>query len=77
VEYVVKLDVVEPVFKGPYGIVVHLHLVIMTTPILHDLVDHELRGPSNAEAFDACLDGDFEAAKEGLVLHHVVRRGEI
>jgi hypothetical protein len=36
------------------------------------LVDHELRIPPHVEAFDAYLDGDFEAAKQGLVLSHVV-----
>jgi hypothetical protein len=40
--------------------------------ILHDLVDHELRVPPHVEALDACFNGDFEAAKEGLVLSHVV-----
>jgi hypothetical protein len=41
------------------------------------LVDHELRVTPDVEAFDACLDGDSEAAKKGLILHHVVRRGEM
>jgi hypothetical protein len=77
VGYVVKLDAVELVFEGSYGITVRLHLVIVTTRILHDLVDHELRVPPNVEAFDACLDGDSEAAKEGLVFRHVVGRGEV
>jgi hypothetical protein len=36
------------------------------------LVDHELRIPQHVEAFDANLDGDLEAAKQGLVLSHVV-----
>jgi hypothetical protein len=36
------------------------------------LVNHELRIPSYVEALDAYLDGDLEAAKEGLVLSHVV-----
>jgi hypothetical protein len=40
--------------------------------ILHDLVDHELRVRPHFEALDACFDGDFEAAEEGLVLSHVV-----
>jgi hypothetical protein len=73
----VKLDAVELVFEGSYGIAVHLHLVVVTTRILHDLVNHELRVPPNVEAFDACLDGDSEAAKEGLVFRHVVGRGEV
>jgi hypothetical protein len=33
--------------------------------------------PPHIEAFDAYLDGDLEAAKQGLVLSHVVRRGEV
>jgi hypothetical protein len=43
--YMVKLDVVEPVFEGLYSTAVRLHLVVMTTRILHDLVDNELRVP--------------------------------
>jgi hypothetical protein len=68
----VKLDTVELVLEGSYGVAVGLHLVVVTTRIIHDLVDHELRVPPNVEAFDACLDGDSEAAKKGLVLRHVV-----
>jgi hypothetical protein len=33
--------------------------------------------PPHIEAFDAYLDGNLEAAKQGLVLGHVVRRGEV
>jgi hypothetical protein len=69
---VIKLYAVELVFEGPYGIAVCLHLVVLTTRIFHDLVDHELRAPPNIEALDACLDGDSEAAEKGLVLRHVV-----
>jgi hypothetical protein len=68
----VKLDAVEFVFEGSYGSAIGLHLVVLTTLILHDLVDHELRVPPDVEAFDACLDGDSEATKKGLVLCHVV-----
>jgi hypothetical protein len=70
--HVVKLYAVELVLKGPYGIAVRLHLVIVTAHVLHDLVDHELRVSPNIEALDARLDGDSEAAEEGLVLCHVV-----
>jgi hypothetical protein len=69
---VVKLDAVELVLEGSYGVAVGLHLVIVTTRILPNLVDHELRVPPDVEAFDACLDGDSEAVKKGLVLRHVV-----
>jgi hypothetical protein len=69
---VIKLYAVELVFEGPYDIAVCLHLVVLTTRILHDLVDHELRVPPNVEALDAYLDGDSEAAEKGLVLRHVV-----
>jgi hypothetical protein len=60
---VVELDVVELVLEGPHGLAVRLHLVVVTTRILHDLVDHELRVPPHVEALDARLDGDLEAAK--------------
>jgi hypothetical protein len=33
--------------------------------------------PLHVEAFDAYFDGDLEAAKYGLVLSHVVRRGDV
>jgi hypothetical protein len=38
----------------------------VTARVLHDLVDHELRVSPHVEALDARLNGDFEAAKEGL-----------
>jgi hypothetical protein len=41
------------------------------------LVNHELRVSPDVEAFDACFDGDSEAAEEGLVLHHVVEHREM
>jgi hypothetical protein len=75
--HVIKLYAIELVFEGPHGIAVFFHLVVVTTRVLHDLVDHELRVSPNVEALDACLDGDFEAAEKGLVLRHVVRRGEM
>jgi hypothetical protein len=68
----VKLDAVELVLEGSYSVAVGLHLVVVRTRIIHDLVDHELRVPPDVEAFDACLDGDSDAAKKGLVLRHVV-----
>jgi hypothetical protein len=74
---VIELDALELVFEDSYGVAVGLHLVVVTIRILYDLVDHELRVPPDVEAFDACLDGDSEAAKKGLVLCHVVRRGEM
>jgi hypothetical protein len=49
----------------------------MAACIFHDLVDHKLRVHPHVEAFDAYLDGDLEAAKQGLVLIHVVRCGEV
>jgi hypothetical protein len=73
----IELDLVELVFEGSYGVALGLHLVVVTTHILHDLVDHELRVSPDVEAFDACLDGDLEAAKEGLVFRHVVGCGEV
>jgi hypothetical protein len=73
----IELDAVEVVLEGSYGVAVGLHLIVVTTRILHDLVNHELRVSPEVEAFDARLDGDSEAAKKGLVLRHVVRRGEM
>jgi hypothetical protein len=69
---VVKLDAVEFVLEGPHGVAVRLHLVVVAAHVLHDLVDHELRVSPNIEALDARLDGNSEAAEEGLVLYHVV-----
>jgi hypothetical protein len=69
---VVELDAVKFVLEGPHGVAVHLHLVVVATCVLHDLVDHELRVSPNVEALDARLDGNSEAAEEGLVLCHVV-----
>jgi hypothetical protein len=38
-EYMVKLDAVELVFEGSYCIAVCLHFIVVTTRILHDLVN--------------------------------------
>jgi hypothetical protein len=75
--HVIELDAVELVLESPHGLAVRLHLVVMAARVFHDLVDHELRVPPHVEAFDAYFDGDLEAAKQGLVLSHVVRRGEV
>jgi hypothetical protein len=69
---VIELDAIELVLKGPHGLAVYLHLVVVAAFVLHDLVDHELRIPPHVEAFDACLDGDLEIAEQGLILSHVV-----
>jgi hypothetical protein len=74
---VIELDAVKFVFEGSHGLEVGLHLIVMAARVLHDLVNHELRIPLHVEALDAQLNGDIEAAKEGLVLSHVVRRGEV
>jgi hypothetical protein len=60
---VVELDAIELVLEGAHGLAVRLHLVIVTTRVLHDLVNHEPRVPPHVEAFDAYLDGDLEVAK--------------
>jgi hypothetical protein len=60
---VVEFYAVELVFEGPHGFAVHLHLVVVTARVLHDLVDHKLRVSPHVEALDARLNGDFEAAK--------------
>jgi hypothetical protein len=75
--HVIELDAVEFVLEGSHGLAVCFHLIIVAARIFHDLVNHELQIPPHVEALDAYLDGDLEAAKEGLVLSHVVRRGEV
>jgi hypothetical protein len=40
--------------------------------LFHDLVNHELRISPHVEALGAYLDGNLEAAEQGLVLSHVV-----
>jgi hypothetical protein len=72
VRYVVEFYAVELVLEGSHSLAVRLHFVVVTARILHDLVDHELRVSPYVEALDACLNGDFEAAKEGLVFGHVI-----
>jgi hypothetical protein len=74
---VIELDVVELVLEGPYSVAIGLHLAIVATCVLHDLVNHELRVSPNVEAFDSCINGNSEAAKKGLVICHVVGRGEM
>jgi hypothetical protein len=74
--YVVELDAVELILEGLHGLAVRLHFIVVAARVFHDLVDHELRVPTHVEAFDAYLDGDLEAAKQGLVLSHVVRCGK-
>jgi hypothetical protein len=69
---VIELDAVELVLEGSYGVVVGLHLFVVTTRVLHDLINHALRVSPDVEVLDACFDGDSKAAKEGLVLCHVV-----
>jgi hypothetical protein len=72
-----ELDAVKLVLEGAHGVAVCLHLVIVATRVLDDLVKHKLRVSPDIEAFDACFDGDSEAAEEGLVLCHVVGRREM
>jgi hypothetical protein len=69
---VVEFYAIELVLEGSHSLAVCLHLVVVAARVLHNLVDHELRVSPHVEAIDACLDGDFEAAKEGLVLSRVV-----
>jgi hypothetical protein len=74
---VIELHAVELVLEGPYGVAIGLHLAIVAARVLLDLENQELRVSPDVEAFDACLDGNSEAAKEGLRLYHVVGRGEV
>jgi hypothetical protein len=39
---VVELDAIEIIVKSAHGIAVGLHLVVMATRVLHDLVNHKL-----------------------------------
>jgi hypothetical protein len=39
---VIELDAIELVLKGSHGLAVGLHLVVVATRVLHDLVNHEL-----------------------------------
>jgi hypothetical protein len=70
--HVVKLYAIERILEGTHSFAIRLHIVIVTARVFHDLVDHELRVPPHVEALHACLNGDFKAAKEGLVFSHVV-----
>jgi hypothetical protein len=70
--HVVELYAVELILEGPHGFAGCFHLVVLTTLVVHDLVNHELRVSPHVEVLDARLDGDSEAAKEGLVFRHVV-----
>jgi hypothetical protein len=69
---VVELDAVEFVLERAHSVAVGLHHLIVAARILHDLVDYELRVSPDVEALNADFNGDSEATKEGLVLHHVV-----
>jgi hypothetical protein len=70
--HVVEFYAIELVLEGSHSLAVRLHLVVVTASVFHDLFDHELRVSPHVEALDASLNGDFEAAKEGLILGHVV-----
>jgi hypothetical protein len=70
--FVIELDVVELVLEGMHGVIISFHLFVVAARILHDLINHELRVSPDIEVLDASLDGDSEAAEEGLVLRHVV-----
>jgi hypothetical protein len=68
----VELEAVKLVLKVPYLFIVGLHLGIMATRALHDLVDYELRVTSNIEVSDPWFDGDSQAHDECLVFDDVV-----
>jgi predicted histidine transporter YuiF (NhaC family) len=70
--HVVELDAIELVLEGSHRLAVRVHLVIVAARVFHDLVNHELRVPPHVEALDACFNGDFEAAEQGLVLGHII-----
>jgi hypothetical protein len=74
---VIELNAIKFILEGAHDIAVSLHFFVVAARIFHDLVDHELRVFPDVEALDASFDGDSEAAKEGLVLCHVVGHGEV
>jgi hypothetical protein len=39
----IELDAIELVLENAHGVALGLHLFIVATHVLHDLVDHELR----------------------------------
>jgi hypothetical protein len=49
---VIELEAMKLIFKASYLLTVGLHLGIMATRALHDLVDHELRVTSNIKVSD-------------------------
>jgi hypothetical protein len=73
----IELNAVELVLEGAHGVAIRFHLLVMTARILHDLIDYEVRVSPNVEAPYAGLNDDSEAAEEGLVLRHIVGRGEV
>jgi hypothetical protein len=73
----IEFDVIEFILEAVHGIAVCFHLLVVIARVLHDLVNHELRVSPDVEALDACFDGDSEAIKEGLILRHIVERGEV
>ena len=73
----VEVEAVEFIFQASDRLAVCIHLGIMATRFLHDLINDEPRVASNIEAFDAKLDRYVEAVNKGLILRHVVRGGEV
>jgi hypothetical protein len=51
--HVIELDAIELVLEGSHGLAVGLHLVVVATRVLHDLVNYELRIPPHVETLDA------------------------
>jgi hypothetical protein len=72
-----ELNAVKFILEGVHDIAVCFHFLIVTSRILHDLVNHELRVSSDVEALDASFDSDSEDAEEGLIFRHIVGRGEV
>jgi hypothetical protein len=74
---VIELNAVEFILEGAHNIAVCFHLLVVIARVLHDLVNHELRVSPDVEALYAGLDGDSEAAEEGLILRNIVGHGEV
>jgi hypothetical protein len=74
---VVKFQTEELVLWALNLFVIGLHPCIMTTLILHDLVDDELVVSSDVEAPYSQLDGDAQTNKQGFVFDHIVGCNEV
>ena len=71
-QHMVEFKVVKFFIQALDRLAVCIHLEIMATRLLHDLVNYEPRVASDIEPFDPKLDCDVEAVNKGLVLRHII-----